>query len=177
MTSDPFNSAESHEEDQPEPEQAEEIQPDLLRSRKLTLADLIQREGGSFMKGESPVPFLVQIKTEINTFISRNLPDVPGALQAVLYRWVDEDIARISRNLDSPLKALLGLLESIVDNPTILYELVRQVDMKWGEMNDERPHFQRPGQLPHPDDEYTHESVDQQLRQLMSCLKSQLEQE
>jgi hypothetical protein len=47
--------------------------------------------------------------------------------------------------------------------------------MLWGEMNDERPHFQRPGQPPHPDDEYTHESVYQQLVELSDRLKCELE--
>ena len=151
----------------------EDIRRDLLRGRKFTLADVIGLEGASFMKGESPVPRLVQVTTEINTFINRNLADSSGALQAVLYRWVEEDTARVSENLNSPLRALLGLLESILENPSLLHELVRQVDMQWGEMNDERPHFQRPGQSPHPDDEYTHESVYQQLVELTSHLKSQ----
>ncbi len=178
MISDSSNSAQSHSQAKQEHQlEAEEIRRDALRGREFTLADVIGQEGGSFMKGESPVPKLVQLKTEINTFINLNLPDVSGALQAVLYRWVDEDTARISKHLDAPLQALLGLLESIVENPSILHELVRQVDMLWGEMNDERPYFQRPGQSPHPDDEYTHESVYQQLVILSCCLRSKLEQE
>jgi hypothetical protein len=36
-----------------------------------------------------------------------------------------------------------------------LREFVRRVDMRWGQMYDERPHFERPGHPPHPDDEYT----------------------
>lgn len=178
MISDSSNSAQPDSQAKQEEQlEAEEIRRDALRGREFTLADVIGQEGGSFMKGESPVPKLVQLKTEINTFINLNLPDVSGALQAVLYRWVDEDTARISKHLDAPLQALLGLLESIVENPSILHELVRQVDMLWGEMNDERPYFQRPGQSPHPDDEYTHESVYQQLVELSYCLKSKLEQE
>ena len=153
----------------------QQIQRDVFSRREFTLADIIAREGGSFLKGESPIPKLVQLKGEINTFIRHNLPDVSGALQTVLYRWVDEDTARISRHLDAPLQAFSGLLESILENPSILHELVRQVDMLWGEMNDERPHFQRPGQSPHPDDEYTHESVYQQLAELSDRLQSELD--
>ena len=81
----------------------------------------------------------------------------------------------VGQHLAHPLQALLGLLKSIVENPPILYELVRQVDMQWGQMNNERPYFQRPGQLPHPNDEYTHESVEQQLCELICCLKSELD--
>ena len=176
MISDSSNSEQSHPKAKQEHQlEEEEMRHDLLRGREFTLADVIGQEGGSFMKGESPVPKLVQVQTEINIFISRNLPDVSGALQAVLYRWVSEDTARISQHLDVPLQALSGLLESIVENPPVLHELVRQVDMQWGEMNDERPYFQRPGQSPHPDDEYTHESVYQLLVELSCCLKSKLE--
>jgi len=45
---------------------------------------------------------------------------------------------------------------------------VRQADARWGEMYDERPYFQQPGQTAHPDDEYTHESVRQAL---VDCLR------
>lgn len=165
------NSEQFKPEKQSNQELEEEIRCDIYQGREFTLADIIAREGASFMKGESPIPRLVQVQTEINTFISQNLRDVSGALQAVLRRWVLEDIARISQHLDAPLQALLGLLESILNNPPILYELVRQVDMLWGEMNGERPYFQQPGQPPHPDDEYTHESVEQQLTELVCGLK------
>ncbi|MGK7922626.1 MAG: hypothetical protein AB4080_21740 [Trichodesmium sp.] len=170
MISDSSNYEQSHEKENPDDQLEEEIRLEVLRGREFTLADVIGQEGGSFMKGESPVPKLVQVKNEINNLISQNLHDISGILQAVLYRWVDEDTARISKHLDAPLAALLGLLNSILENPPILYELVRQVDMLWGEMNSERPYFQRPGQQPHPDDEYTHESVYQQLVELKRCL-------
>lgn len=156
-------------------EELQQMRRDVFSRREFTLADVIAREGGSFLKGESPIPKLVQLKGEINGFIRQNLPDASGALQTVLYRWVDEDTARISRHLDAPLRAFSGLLESILGNPSTLHELVRQVDMLWGEMNSERPHFQRPGQPPHPDDEYTHESVYQQLVELSDRLQSELD--
>lgn len=177
MTSNSSNSPSFDPKGQAQPELNEEdIRHDLLGGREFTLADFIAQEGSSFMKGESPVPKLVQAQTEIKTFISHNLSDVSGALQAVLHRWIDEDTARVSQHLDVPLHALLGLLDSIVESPPLLHEFVRQVDMKWGYMNGEKPHFQRPGQPPHPDDEYTHESVYQQLVDLSVCLRLEIEQ-
>ncbi|MGB3533290.1 MAG: hypothetical protein WBA13_07210 [Microcoleaceae cyanobacterium] len=171
------NSSPQNSDQQFSQELEEKIWCDIIQGRReFTLADMIAREGGSFMKGESPIPPLKQAQTEINTFITQNLPDVSGALQAVLHRWVLEDTARVSHHFDAPLQALLGLLESILDNPSILYELVRQVDMLWGEMNGERPHFQQPGHPPHPDDEYSHESVQQQLSELVDVLKVLIEQ-
>ena len=52
---------------------------------------------------------------------------------------------------------------------------MRQVDIKWGQMYGERPHFQQPGQPPHPDDEYTHESVRQDLLDLQVKLQQYLQ--
>ncbi|WP_017304298.1 hypothetical protein [Spirulina subsalsa] len=156
----------------PNPESEREQEPDLslerdiLSGRKFSLADVIGREGGAFLKGESPVPPLIQAKAELNQFITQNLQDSSGALQAVLQTWVQNDL-RVSQNLEQPLIALRDILNAIASNPEILYELVQQVDAKWGQMYGETPHFQQPGQPPHPDDEYTHASVRHQLVQLL----------
>lgn len=157
-------------EDKQEKSQNEAIHREILAGRKFSLAEAIGREGGDFLKGESPVPKLVQATTEIKTFIALNLHDSSGALQAVLQTWIATDEAGVSKNLDSPLQALKEMLDKIVTNSELLYELVRQVDFEWGKMYDERPYFQSPGQVPHPDDEYTHESVEEKLKSLLSKL-------
>ena len=146
------------------------IQQEILAGRKFSLAEAIGREGGDFLKGESPVPKLVQATTEINTFIALNLQDSSGALQAVLQTWISTDEAGVSQNLDNPLQSLKQILDKIINNTELLYELVRQVDFQWGKMYDERPYFQSPGQAPHPNDEYTHESVEEKLRTLLNQL-------
>lgn len=146
-----------------------EILQDMLSGRKFSLADAIGREGNGFLKGESPVPKLVQATTEIKNFIAGNLVDTSGALQAVLYIWVENDL-RVSQNLDSPLIAFEAILSSVIDNENLLYEFVKEVDRKWGQMYDERPYFQKPGQPPHPNDEYTHESVRLQLVDLLEIV-------
>jgi len=61
--------------DQPNEDLEREIIADLLSARKFSLADAIAKEGGGFLKGESPVPKLVQATTEINNFITANLID------------------------------------------------------------------------------------------------------
>ena len=154
------------------------LQQDILDSRPYSLAEAIGREGGTFLKGESTVPKLVQVITTINTFIDRNLDDPAAALQAILHQWVKGD-PRVSQHKETPLVALAKILQSIVDNPNLLYELVRQVDIKWGQMYGERPYFQQPGEAPHPDDEYTHESVRQNIIDLQAKLQlhQQLETE
>ncbi|WP_416676657.1 hypothetical protein [Egbenema bharatensis] len=151
-----------------------ELRKEFLAGRQFSLAEVIGREGGSFLKGESPVPKLLQAKAEINLFIDRNLVDSSGALKAVLQILVATDDVDISRQLNSPLNALREFLETLIHNPQLLYEFVKQVDIKWGQFYGERPYFQQPGQLPHPDDEYTHESVHQQLVELLHRLNSYL---
>ena len=147
------------------------LQQDILSDRPFSIAEAIGREGGTFLKGESTVPKLVQVVTAINTFIDRNLRDPDAALQAILHQWVKVD-PRVSEYKDTPLVALEAILQSILVNPNLLYELVRQVDIKWGQMYDERPYFQQPGQPPHPNDEYTHESVREDLQNLLIRLKN-----
>lgn len=144
-----------------------DIQQELRLSRKFTLADAIGQEAGNFMKGESPVPRMVQVKTEIVTLLKEHLKDSSGALQAVLQNWIATDESRMSQHLNAPAGAIIEAVEAILQSPDTFHELVRQADAKWGEMYGERPHFQAPGQPADPEDEYTHESVHQSLT---SCL-------
>ncbi|MEO1670263.1 MAG: hypothetical protein AAFR77_05650 [Cyanobacteria bacterium J06631_2] len=159
---------------QPEIDEDLLLQQDILEGRPYSLAEAIGREGGTFLKGESTVPKLVQVITQINTFVDRNLDDSPAALQAILHQWVKGD-PRVSQYKETPLVALREILQTILDNQNLLYELVRQVDIKWGQMYGERPHFQQPGEAPHPDDEYTHESVRQNILNLQLDLETDLQ--
>lgn len=147
------------------------LQREILSEQRYSLASAIAREGSNFLKGESPVPKLVQVTTEINLFIDHHLPDASGALQAVLKRWIKSD-AVISQHLDSPLTALEKVIEKLLNNQGLFYEMVRQTDLQWGQMYQERPYFQKPGQPAHPDDEYSHESVREKLSQLRQKLPS-----
>lgn len=150
-----------------------ELQRDILKGRKFSLADLIGKEGGGFLKGESPVPKIIQLKTEIKLFISNNLKDLSGALQAVLNEQVNTEDEKISSHQEKPLTALKLIIEDIIDNENIYHLFVKQVDLKWGQMNGERPHFQLPGQTAHPDDEYTHESVKKQLLDFLETISKE----
>lgn len=145
-----------------------EIQRDILQGRKFSLSELIGREGGNFLKGESPVPKLVQATTQINTFIAKHLKDPSGALQYIMQGWVDADQQVVSEYLDQPLVALSQIVKKILENEELFYELVRQVDFQSSKLTGDRPYFQKPGEAPHPDDEYTHESVKHQLLDLLN---------
>ncbi len=150
-----------------------EIQQDIRRGRPFSLAEAIGQEAGGFMKGESPVPKLVQAQGEAVQILKANLDDLEGALQQVITRWLEDDPLRLSRHLEEPAEAVKDLLRTVLASPETLYDLVHQTDVLWGRLYDERPHFQKPGQPPHPDDEYTHESV---RAALVACLQ-QLEAE
>lgn len=158
-------------EDQQKREQDNNLQREIVSEQRYSLASAIAREGGNFLKGESPVPKLVQVTTEINLFIDRHLPDSSGALQAVLKRWVKSDSV-VSQHLDSPLTGLEKIIDKILQNQQLFYEIVREADLKWGQMYEERPYFQKPGDPAHPEDEYSHESVREKLSDLREKVAS-----
>ncbi len=147
-----------------------DIQQELRLSRPFTLADAIGQEAGNFMKGESPIPRLVQARHGAQQALKESLIDGPGALHRVLEQWLVDDERRLSQYLEHPTEAVKDLLIAVLRSPATLYELVRQTDVTWGQIYDSRPHFQQPGQPPHPDDEYTHESVRETLEQCLYCL-------
>ena len=150
------------------------IEREIRQGRKFSLADAIGQEGSDFLKGESPVPKLLQVKHELKGFISVHLQDAAGALQATLIEVIQADDVVCSRYFDAPLQALVEMLRPLLTHDAYLREFVRRVDMRWGQMYDERPHFERPGHPPHPDDEYTVESVRSQLQALMTAIPQQV---
>lgn len=151
------------------------LQQDILKGRTFSLAEAIGREGSGFLKGESTIPKLVQAKTEVVVFIRTHLKDSSGALQAVLQEAIQADDARISTFVNSPLLALQDMLQDILHHPARFYDFAHQVNVRWGQMYGERPYFQKPGQPPHPDDEYSHEVVRDRLDELLQVLNQQID--
>lgn len=158
---------------QPESDADQAIEREIRQGRKFSLADAIGQEGSDFLKGESPVPRLLQVKNELKGFVNLHLHDASGALQAILLEVIQTDDVVCSRYFDAPLSALAEMLHPLLAHDAYLREFVRRVDMRWGQMYDERPHFEQPGQPPHPDDEYTVESVRSQLQLLMTAVQQQ----
>lgn len=146
------------------------MQREIRQGRKFSLADAIGQEAGDFLRGESPVPKLIQVKNELQGFVRSHLSDASGALQATLLDLIQTDDVVCSRHFDAPLRALVDMLQPLLDREACLREFVWRVDMRWGQMYGERPHFERPGQPPHPDDEYTIESVRSQLQDFMQVV-------
>lgn len=149
------------------------LEREIRKQQSFSLATAIAQEGSDFFKGESLVPPLVQVKNELIVFIRNHLQDPSGALQAVLLDLIQTDNVVCSRYFGAPMLALAELLQSLITQDVYFRDFVRQVDMRWGQMYGERPHFEIPGQPPHPDDEYTMASVRSQLEELLAIAQRQ----
>ena len=153
-----------------QPERSSEADADLQREiraeRKFTLAEAIGRLAGpGMMKGASPVNRKEQAVAEIQEYLSRHLADAAGALSGVLLRQVKESELLLNAH-DQPLAVLAGYVRHVLDSEHRLKELVREADVEWGRAFGERPHFEKDGCPPAPDDPYTLESVRAALSRL-----------
>ena len=135
------------------------IKQDILMNQRFSMGSAISRAGEGMLQGASAVPRLRQARAEIFAFIDKNISDSSGALIAVLREKVKLYDSVIASNFDAPIAALKELLDGIMSNEAAFYEFVRQADVKCGQLFQERPYFQQPGQEAHVNDEYTHESV------------------
>ncbi|MGB3766624.1 MAG: hypothetical protein WA947_08690 [Phormidesmis sp.] len=148
---------------------------EIRTQRKFTLAEAIGREGSNFMKGESAIPRPLRATAAINQFITTHLPSPSGPVSTVLQSWAKEDV-RVSRHLDAPLIALSQIIKSLLNEPTTFQEFFRQLAIAQSKLTGDRPHFQPPNHPPHPDAVHSHESVTQQLADLLQKLQAQAKQ-
>ena len=147
-----------------------EVQWEVLKGRRFTLGEAIGRMAGSgALKGESPVTRKDQAKAEIGNYVRTHLVDAGGALGPVLLRHVGASDLLLGE-YEQPLALLTSYIQRVLASDYMLRELVRETDMEWGRMHDERPYFEREGRPPHPDDPYTLESVRNKLVQLAAKL-------
>jgi hypothetical protein len=147
-----------------------ELEREIREGRKFTLAEAIGRMAGpGAMKGESPVTRMQQAEIEIGSWLRSHLTDAGGALEIVLHRRV-KGSELLLNNFDQPLVVLARYCREALDSEYLLKEVVRDADIEWGRMMHERPHFEKEGLTPHPDDCYTVESVSATLSQLVEKL-------
>jgi hypothetical protein len=147
-----------------------ELEREILKERKFTLAEAIGRLAGpGAMKGESPIARMQQAEIEIESWLRSHLADVGGALQVVLHRQV-KGSELLLNNFDQPLIVLASYCQRVLDSDYLLEELVRDADIEWGRAMDERPHFEKDGSPHHPDDPYTIESVRNSLSEVLKQL-------
>jgi hypothetical protein len=146
----------------------DDIEREIRQGRKFTAQEAMGRMiGPGTMKGGSAVPRMQEAGTAIGTWLRSNLTDSTGALQALLHRRLKESALLLS-NLDQPLIALADYCQKVLASDYHLAELVREADVEWGRRMDERPHFNREGAPPHPDDPYTNDSVRTALNEVLT---------
>ena len=149
----------------------EDIEREARKTRKFSLNDAIgELAGGDFMKGGSPVSRKRQAELEIDEYLRGQLVDSGGVLRRVLLRHLGGSL--MDADYDRPLAALAAYIPRVLSSEQLLGELVREADMEWGRVHEERPHFQVPGGPAHPDDPYTLDSVRLALGQLRDRLAS-----
>ena len=149
----------------------EEIERELRRSRKFSLNEAIgQLAGGDFMKGGSPVSRKRQAELEIDDYLRRHMADSGGVLRRVLLRHLGESL--INSDYREPLASLAEYIPKVLTSEHLLEQFVREVDVEWGRVHGERPHFEPADRPSHPDDPYTIASVRLTLSQLRDRLAS-----
>jgi hypothetical protein len=148
-----------------------EIEREIRQGRKFTPREaLANMAGPGAMKGASPVSRHRQAEMAIGAWLKQHLPDAAGALQIVLHRQVAESRPLLD-NPDKPLSALAECCERLLASDALLEDVVRQADVEWGRLMDERPHFERGSAPPHPDDPYTLTAVRRALDDALLELK------
>ncbi len=153
---------------------ADEVQREMHAQQKFSIATAIGRAGGGLMKGESPISQQEQTITVLTQWIDQRTSDPSGALKSILRRRVRSNELLLANHLQQPLNALQEMINTILASDYAIEEFVRQVDVRWGELYQERPLFQRTGQAPDPADEYTYESVRRKLILLLEKLREEI---
>jgi hypothetical protein len=147
-----------------------ELEREILKGRKLTLAEAIGRLAGpGAMKGVSPIPRMKQAEFEIESFLQKHLTDNGGTLRGALHRQVAGSELLLN-NFDQPLIVLASYCQQVLASDYLLKELVREADVEWGRVMGERPYFEKEGLPGNPDDPYTIASVRDALTQLVDQL-------
>lgn len=148
----------------------EKIEKEVRSQQKFSIGGAIGRAGRGLMKGASPVSLHDQVIIGLETWIEHNIVDPSGALKSLLKRKIRTAGRKDEFHPDKAVAILAGIIEKVLSSEYQFKEFVRQVDVRWGEMYQERPFFQREGKAPHVDDEYTFDSVRSELTRVLKIL-------
>lgn len=163
----------SEEQKKPISEADAELEREIRRGRKFSLADAIGRLAGpGAMKGESPITRRQQAGLAIADHLRRLFSDAPGALCIALERRVKASELLLN-NPEQPLVVLAACVQQILGSDYALRELVREADVEWSRIYGERPYFETEGAPPHANDPYTIDSVRGTLMQLLEKLATE----
>ena len=156
--------------DTPRSEADAELEREIRKGRKFSLDEAIGRMAGpGAMKGVSPVTRMQQAAAEVENWLRHHLSAGNDELQVVLLRCV-KGSELLLNHFEQPLFVLAAFCQQVLDSDYLLQELVREADVEWGQVQGERPYFEREGSPPDPNDPYTFESVRKTLAGLIEQL-------
>jgi hypothetical protein len=145
-----------------------ELERRIRAERKFSIAEAVARNAGDdLLKGASPVTRKRQAELELEEYLEKHLVDAERALETVLLRKVSSSEMLLKQEYENPIAALMLYVERVLTSEARLQDFVRQVDVEWGRITDERPHFQKAGGEPDPNDPYSFSSVRNTLSQLV----------
>ena len=145
---------------------SESMESRIRRERKFSLAEAVGREAAGSLSGASPVARAEQVLLEIDHLLQNLLPDPDGSLILTILAKLEHNLPLLGRHFENPVGALEEFLTETLKAEPLLPALVRDTDARWGRDYQERPHFERDGQPPHPEDPYTRAGVRSLLEDL-----------
>ena len=147
-----------------------EIEQEIRQNRKFSAEEALGRMAGpGTMKGASALSPQQQAENAVGDWLRHNVADTAGALRTVMHRHVNASDA-LQKDPEHPLLALAGYCRRVLASEDLLKEVVREADVEWGRVFDERPHFERAGSPVDADDPYTLASVRGTLTHLLEQL-------
>jgi hypothetical protein len=136
-----------------------ELEREIRKGRKFTVAEAIGRMAGpGAMKGVSPITLKQQTMVAIENWLRQHMCASEGELQTILLRRIGAS-ELLLHCYERPLFLLAACCQKVLDSEYLLKDLVNEADVEWGQVQGERPHFDREGLAPDLDDPYTIESV------------------
>lgn len=130
-------------------------------------------DGGAHLRGASPTPIITRTLLELDQWLERRLPAGDSLVRAVLRRHLEGMPELLTAHAGDPAALLATWLPPLLASPARLQDLVRELDMAWGQREAERPFFEAPGRPPHPEDPYTIEGVARLLTDLLGQARRQ----
>ncbi len=110
--------------------QARDLETEIRKDRKFSLAEAVGRAAGGSLKGASPVAPARQLLLQIEEILDRRLPDGEGSLSRTIMAKFEDNPPLLARHFGDPVGALAKFLDFVLQNPASLDDLVRQADAR-----------------------------------------------
>jgi hypothetical protein len=152
----------------------EHIREEIIRNQKFSMDSAMGRDTQDPQKKQNQSSETRDLENQLRNFVKSRLKDPWGALKSILYKHIKGNRALVAEHKENPMQALQLMIENLLDDEIEFREFVREVDLEWGRIYQEHPHFQNDDEDAEPEDEYTQESVEKDLRHFLSEVSTQL---